>query len=759
MELIDVRCTTCGGHVSVEQNLKQAKCNSCRNTFLIKQAFELAQKEEYEILSVRKLNENLIRAVEVDDINSIEYFSNKILSIIPNDINALYYGSYAASKISSPNRLSEFYKSVDLDSTDEDLNSIIKHIVKHFELRDYEKIQLFFKNVFPMKLSQLEDSYNKKIQLEENYSQIERDIFICYSSLNQKLAEQITVQLENDGHSCWIGSRNLRPNDNKNYWENIAIAIENCTLFLLISSHDSMFSKDVQKEMIIAKRLRKKRLEYKIDESVHTTLFKQFFDGLKWINANNSYEESIKELKTRVVDLIIEDEQKIFQSAKTLEVRSDNQVKNVIKNENNSDLINSSTIKDVPRDEIDSRFPYIDTQNISIGFLKALNDIIFNEKKYQLELEEHEKEIQPKIFSIESQISNLKALKLTEKDYLSVSFFDDENEKNRKRNANEEIRLENNRIKKHNENIEKQIRDLKDKVFELKDHSIELLPTTIDSLEEYSLNDQEKDEISKLKEFSKELETANSEIQRLEAEIESEAKEITNLRNTTRELFIKNKFSSDYGTPSIKWIFQKTTLKYLNNDNLEREIYVNAVLGAIISSTMLILIFIILFISIYNAVTEYLLFAFIFMLLSVIPLMYYIYFPYKKMLEILEFKIRIKYDKKTSFLVKEKVNKIKEQNEEYSLRMETKKSELDEKLKPLKKKYQDFAIIFTDDNKIKDVANYFIEQGEANLNKLIRTFNLGFNTAKSYYIKLIQIGIISKYGDVLIAKDELDEYL
>ena len=52
-------------------------------------------------------------------------------------------------------------------------------------------------------------------------------------------------------------------------------------------------SKDVQQELTIADKLSKKRLEFKIDNSTHTSLFKQFFRGVQWIdgieNKDNGY--------------------------------------------------------------------------------------------------------------------------------------------------------------------------------------------------------------------------------------------------------------------------------------------------------------------------------------------------------------------------------------------------------------------------------------------------------------------------------------
>jgi len=48
-----------------------------------------------------------------------------------------------------------------------------------------------------------------------------------------------------------------------------------------------MRSKDVQKEIDIAVNYKKKLIEFKIDQTPHTQLFKHVFDGIKWVEGVN----------------------------------------------------------------------------------------------------------------------------------------------------------------------------------------------------------------------------------------------------------------------------------------------------------------------------------------------------------------------------------------------------------------------------------------------------------------------------------------
>lgn len=772
MELIDVRCTTCGGNATVNQDFKQAICDFCRNTFLIKQAFELSKKEEHEILSIKKLNENLIRAVEVDDINSIEFFSNKILSIMPNDINALYYGSYASSKISSPNRLLDFYKNLELDSTNDVLDSIINHIVKHFEIRDYQKIRIFFESVFPDKLNQLDEGYKKKIQLDENYSHIERDVFLCYSSLNQKFAEKIVEKIEKDGNTCWISSRNLRPNDNNNYWENISSAIENCKLFLVISSHDSMFSKDVQKEINLARRFGKKRIEFKIDSSIHTTLFNQFFDGLKWVNAIESLDESIEELNLRIVDLIYEIEQEKIKSINSENRQANN---NLVQGLSNNELeqnnfkreineLQKPSVQVISFDSVQDRFPYIEISKVSEGFLSALKEIMRLEDEYQFELEKLEEEKRPQRFFLESQLIILKGQKLVEKNYFGSSFFDDEVERNQKTRKNQEIQLENQQIQKHNKNLDEQIYELENKIFYLDDNSIETFQPTTGFLEKYPLSANEKEELNNYKNYVNNFEKTSSKLQKEIGKVESLKSKFISQRNIMKKSIVESKFNANYGQPNIKLIFKKNALKHLENTILQDRIYKKAIWGLISTSVGVILMLVYFIYGIATSVPEIFFGSLLFGTLSGISFVYFIYANYDKLIKTLKQKISDDYDIETNNIIQLEIESHMEKNEDYidSLNLEIK--DLEEKLEPLKIKYQDFEVSEIYNYSLRNIANYVIEKGEASINNIIKKFNLSFNDAQASLNQLFKLGIISEFVDnrsaeVLIAEEELDEYL
>jgi len=304
MDIVVARCTTCGYQLDIDGDTQKGICKACGNSFIAKQAIEFNALEKYEAEQIVKLRLNLDRSVRIDDYDNIAYYSKEILKLIPNDYLSKYLDAYTSSKLKNPSSLYEFYKSLDEDTTKEQLEEVVYHIMKHGELRDEKLILSYLKSYAPDKTGEYQKYFELNLNKENYYAQVPRDVFVCHRSLNNDIAVQVVKKLENDGNTCWISSRNLRPNDNENYWENIEQAIKNCSVFLVVSSSDAMLSKDVQKEMTIARELGKKVIELKIDRAVHTTFFAHYFKGMKWINAYDNLLGSYDEVCKRVFEYL-----------------------------------------------------------------------------------------------------------------------------------------------------------------------------------------------------------------------------------------------------------------------------------------------------------------------------------------------------------------------------------------------------------------------------------------------------------------------
>ena len=302
MEFKRVACTTCGSTLEMKEETSALTCEYCGNTFLTSNGLEFASKSEEEIGSIQKLRNNLQRSVVADDHKNILAFSKEILRLIPKDDLANYYFAYANYSFGSRRYLFDFYDHEVRIS--KDANKIIDHVIAYSDVRDKSLIETFIARHNPEKIEKYRDTYKQKLIDEENYSSIPRDVFISFRSTEIEIANEVLELIESDGHTCWISSRNLRPNDNENYWANIEDAITKCKLFLVVSSHEAMISRDVKKELDIATKQNKARLEYKVDNSRHTSLFKYFFDGSKWIDATEDKQSALVELKRRVYQML-----------------------------------------------------------------------------------------------------------------------------------------------------------------------------------------------------------------------------------------------------------------------------------------------------------------------------------------------------------------------------------------------------------------------------------------------------------------------
>ena len=305
MELKKLRCPTCGAEIDsneIDFSKKIGRCNACYGTFVIEQAENFAKVEVDKTKDVEAYRNNLATSVEKDDAIGMIRFAGQILDILPDDFEATYFYAYAYAKRGDSRYLYDFYQDVRKEYTEESAMRVAEHVVKRCDLRDEKRALAFLRSLHYESDSYVaffKDTFAERVKKEELYDDITRDVFICHRSTNTDAASRIVKVLEEDGNTCWISTRNLRPNDNENYWTNIKKAIKSCRIFLVVSSRDAMFSGDVKKEMAFAKDLNKRRIEVKIDESEHNAFFKDFFDGCKWIKGEN-YDE----IKSRVADLV-----------------------------------------------------------------------------------------------------------------------------------------------------------------------------------------------------------------------------------------------------------------------------------------------------------------------------------------------------------------------------------------------------------------------------------------------------------------------
>ena len=336
-----MKCTTCGAQVELDHDRKTGFCKACNNTFVVSHGEHLSHIEIDKTKDLKNNRQLLDKAVGNDDIDAILRFSDQIRKIIPDDYVANYFHAYAAKKKHNPRYMNIFYQSFLFEATERDIDRVCKHIIDKSDLRDYKQVKNYLSYVRKKKLEAYENAFNERKRLEDNFASIPRDAFICHRSTDGTIASNVVEVLEADGYTCWISSRNLRPNDNENYWRNIKDAIEKCSIFLVVSSQDAMLSNDVQREIEYAQNLEKPKLEFKIDTTPHTSLFKYFFDGIKWIDGYTELSKGLEALKERFFDKKLQVKKATqHQAAQKVEKRSKDQnylVRAAVENEQGHD--------------------------------------------------------------------------------------------------------------------------------------------------------------------------------------------------------------------------------------------------------------------------------------------------------------------------------------------------------------------------------------------------------------------------------------
>ena len=299
-----VICTRCGSQHLKMINSNEYKCENCDAIITKKKAedFEktyrklIKEGKDLDIVNLRKLVKNSLEGHI--NIELLKTCSQEILFYLPCDVLSTYYLKFI-EKNSNPFAYEKYLSQLSQEATITEMDEIINLIINNTRKRDEDIIRNLAHYFYNDKYDNDIDKAIKQRQIEiELFSDIPRDVFICYASADKAIVNEVLSKLENDGNTCWISSRNI-PWDSDNYWTNITNAIKSCDIFLCINSINVMSSQDCRREIEIAKKLnKKKKIEYKIDDSIDITLFKNFFTG-QWITNDNDLLQKVYELKTK----------------------------------------------------------------------------------------------------------------------------------------------------------------------------------------------------------------------------------------------------------------------------------------------------------------------------------------------------------------------------------------------------------------------------------------------------------------------------
>jgi hypothetical protein len=132
---------------------------------------------------------------------------------------------------------------------------------------------------------------------------INKSIFISHSHDDSNKANEICSILEEQGISCWIASRDIRPGFDYN--AEIVDAIENAKAVILVLSQNSNISEHVNNEISLAMDNKKRVIPIRIEDVLPSKNLKYYITRKQFIDAwEPPLENKLEELLTTIKDYL-----------------------------------------------------------------------------------------------------------------------------------------------------------------------------------------------------------------------------------------------------------------------------------------------------------------------------------------------------------------------------------------------------------------------------------------------------------------------
>jgi hypothetical protein len=123
---------------------------------------------------------------------------------------------------------------------------------------------------------------------------VDPQIFISYSSKDQKVARTICTTLENRGLACWISFRNVKPG--QNHQEQIVKAIHSAKIMVLVFTAQANNSNEIKKELALASQNNLVVIPVRIEDVIPSGAFAYELATRQWIDMFDDWENSIAHL-------------------------------------------------------------------------------------------------------------------------------------------------------------------------------------------------------------------------------------------------------------------------------------------------------------------------------------------------------------------------------------------------------------------------------------------------------------------------------
>lgn len=318
-----VRCTNCGSTAIIPSDSGDfARCESCGSTFNVPKAAAFSKVTLDHTQDIRAWREYLGKQLKLQqestkarDFGGVKLFAQKILSVLPDDFCASFYAALA-DRFDRDNDVAfiDFLNNAKLDgATTAELKEITECLISTAEPKYADLIKSFLTRAYGDRAATLEPVLERNlrqyIQKKRHTKVCDRDVFICHRTAepDQDIADAICTRLEERGLRCWIAPRNILAGS-QNYERDILKGVENCSLFLLVSSYKSIYSEDCEMELKAAVLADKALYSYRIDDTPYDGAFDKALSPVQWLDASDDPYAHLEQLVIDIKGILAQDE-------------------------------------------------------------------------------------------------------------------------------------------------------------------------------------------------------------------------------------------------------------------------------------------------------------------------------------------------------------------------------------------------------------------------------------------------------------------
>ena len=275
-------CPICGG--KLEKQKEQFICLYCKNTFEEEKVLDIEEKmnslldefKQQQIANTRTqlwdaLHEKYLSSDRILDISRI------IKTYLPNDFMANFF-EFVNTKSNTQEQINEYINNIDIKENYIYIDVVLDFMIRSLEPSNLLSLNNLIENTYKPRDLKLYNEYTSRLSEEAEKVEkgvydlnVERDVFIAYSSKDIKYVEEVTKELDKNGISYFVALKNLRHGKGavEDYDRALEQAIENSKTFLFISSVNSRTREcdALKKEIPFLKKLDKRNApaEYRND--------------------------------------------------------------------------------------------------------------------------------------------------------------------------------------------------------------------------------------------------------------------------------------------------------------------------------------------------------------------------------------------------------------------------------------------------------------------------------------------------------------